>query len=390
VSERISQSTLPNDFHFTIKEIKLWTVLDIHRTRHCSTYIHIDNIHPMMLQSMKYYTTSLLAVTMFFLCADQNLLAPNLSQIAKEFHFNDHQRDVYLGGYIAFGFFIVGGPMALLVGYFTDVCHRCRLFGLVVVFSSCASLSTYWVRSYPELLICRILTGVGIGGATPVIFSLLGDLYPGSSRVHVSTTIGLAMAAGVASGQLVAGTVGPLWGWRTPFLFVAVPAATCALLVCFTVDEPVRGEQELAVRLWREKQRNQTPLSKPPAPLPRSLSWTMTTTATPLPVSSSSREAYGVVALISEEDLGDNSVDNDELHCNRQQLQIEEQVLQGDYQETVNWVKVMTLLRTRSAALIFLQGLPGCLPWGMLIVFLNDFLSSDRGMTIQVSDSATV
>lgn len=33
--------------------------------------------------------------------------------------------------------------------------------------------------------------------------------------------------------------------------------------------------------------------------------------------------------------------------------------------------------------LLFLQGLPGCLPWGLVYVFLNDYLSNDRGLSIE-------
>lgn len=29
-----------------------------------------------------------------------------------------------------------------------------------------------------------------------------------------------------------------------------------------------------------------------------------------------------------------------------------------------------------------LQGLPGCLPWGMLLVFFNDFLAQQKGFSV--------
>jgi MFS family permease len=63
-------------------------------------------------------------------------------------------------------------------------------------------LATYWVRSYTELFICRVLTGISIGGAAPVIFSLLADYWPGSSRVKMNTLVGIAMSAGIAGGQV--------------------------------------------------------------------------------------------------------------------------------------------------------------------------------------------
>ena len=40
-----------------------------------------------------FYATGLICLTVAFLFADQNLLAPNLSTIAKEFNFSDEERD---------------------------------------------------------------------------------------------------------------------------------------------------------------------------------------------------------------------------------------------------------------------------------------------------------
>ena len=37
------------------------------------------------------------------------------------------------------------------------------------------------------------------------------------------------------------GLVGPAYGWRLPFLIVAVPALLLALLIVFTTVEPSRG-----------------------------------------------------------------------------------------------------------------------------------------------------
>ena len=44
------------------------------------------------------------------------------------------------------------------------------------------------------------------------------------------------------------------------------------------------------------------------------------------------------------------------------------------------WETFKSLLRNKTAMLLFLQGLPGCLPWGLVYVFLNDYLSNDRGL----------
>lgn len=61
-------------------------------------------------------------------------------------------------------------------------------------------------------------------GALPVVFSLLGDLYDPSARAGVSSIVQLSTGVGLAFGQGVAGFVGPVAGWRWPFVIVAVPS----------------------------------------------------------------------------------------------------------------------------------------------------------------------
>lgn len=73
------------------------------------------------------------SLTATLLSADQNLLAPNLSTIAEEFHMNPEQRDQLLGGAISSGFFAVGAPSALLIGWLSDRMSRRWLLFIVVV-----------------------------------------------------------------------------------------------------------------------------------------------------------------------------------------------------------------------------------------------------------------
>ena len=114
-------------------------------------------------------------------------MAPNLSAIAKEFDFTDSQRDDLLGGRIAIGFFIIGGFISIISGYLADSVNRIYLFSLVVFIGESSCLATYWSKTYIQLYICRVFTGISIGGATPITFSLLADLYHSKSRTLIST-----------------------------------------------------------------------------------------------------------------------------------------------------------------------------------------------------------
>lgn len=377
---------------------------------------------------MQTYTTAVICCTVFFLFADQNLLAPNLSAIADDFGFDASKRDKLLGGTIAFGFFIVGGLFALIIGYFTDIMNRCLLFGLVVAFGESACLATYWVQNYNQLFLCRVLTGISFGGATPIIFSILGDHYSGASRIYVSTLVGIASSAGVSGGQLLAGMVGPVLGWRAPFLIVASPAILLAFVVFFTVDEPKRGDQEDAMHQHRLKQQQgqvsieANPLSIPETAIINAVhqnalqqqiifseskffpqhadSRSIVCSVSPdmeaqehgvRRENSTNRSASGCVDLgsnyverinpLNGVDLNDSDEDDDEDVRDVAPEELE-------YSEKLEWKKVVQLFKTPSVLIILCQGFPGCLPWGMIFVFLNDYLSSDRGMSVQGATAA--
>ena len=47
--------------------------------------------------------------------------------------------DDKLGADIAVGFFLIGGPIALIAGYYADMVNRCVLFGITVMLGSFAS-----------------------------------------------------------------------------------------------------------------------------------------------------------------------------------------------------------------------------------------------------------
>jgi predicted MFS family arabinose efflux permease len=59
-----------------------------------------------------------------------------------------------------------------------------------------------------------------------------------------------------------------------------------------------------------------------------------------------------------------------------------------EYSERITWKKVGRLVRIPTNILVISQGLPGCLPWGMLLTFLNDYLAQDKGL--KVTSATTV
>mmetsp|Transcript_72477 Transcript_72477/g.183152 ORF Transcript_72477/g.183152 Transcript_72477/m.183152 type:complete len:568 (+) Transcript_72477:97-1800(+) len=282
-------------------------------------------------------TFLLILATAMFLHADQNLAAPNLSAIADDFQMTPMQKDTRLGGMVQFGFFLIGGAVSLLVGPATDQIDRVTLLSAVVLSGSVPSLlMSLWVPSskagFFYFFLARICTGVAIGGSFPVLFSLTADLFPASQRTFVSTCISAATNVGAAVGGMLAGIIGPKYGWRVPFRVMAVPALACAVLVRLLLVDP------RTVKLKKRAQEE----------------------------AASANPAFS--AWLGGEDANPSGY-----------VRIEE----------LDFLKFKRILDVRTNMLIFAQALPGCIPLSCIVTFLSDYLAVEQGMKVQASTAVT-
>lgn len=152
--------------------------------------------------------------------------------------------DDRLAGRAALWFWMLGGLMALLVGYLTDKLPRKVLLFTTIVIGAAPCLSTAFAQNVNQFVVLRALTGIGIGAVLPLTYSLLGDLFSARGRPVAVAWVGLAMGLGIAGGQVFAGIAGPTIGWRIPFIAVAVPNLVLSILFLLIAREPRRGGAE--------------------------------------------------------------------------------------------------------------------------------------------------
>ena len=184
-------------------------------------------------------TTILIGIISFFMFADQNLMGPNLTLIATEFDILEY-KDQYLGGFIPLFFWIFGGLITLIIGYYTDIKSRKNLFCIIIFLGEIPCLLSGFASNYTEFFILRVLTGIGIGGIIPLTYSLLGDFYNSTERIKIVTIIGFCSGLGIAVGQLTAGFLGDSHGWRLPFILFSIPNLLLAFVFYLLTKEPIR------------------------------------------------------------------------------------------------------------------------------------------------------
>ena len=56
-----------------------------------------------------------------------------------------------------------------------------------------------------------------------------------------------------------------------------------------------------------------------------------------------------------------------------------------EYKERINRSKLVDIFRVWTNVIVFVQGIPGCVPWGVVFTYFNDFLHDDKGMSVEVS-----
>ncbi len=188
-------------------------------------------------------TFALLFFMLIILRADQMVMSPAIPAIQKEFQIGD--REI---GLVGSAFTLVAAVVTILWGYLSDKYSRKWLLIAAILVGEIPCLLTAFARNYEELLILRILTGVGIGGLVPIAFSMLGDLFTEKQRPRAQAWYQAMGAVGVLIGMLVAGFIGPTYGWRLPFIIVSVPNFFFILAMILGGKEPKRGGGELAVK----------------------------------------------------------------------------------------------------------------------------------------------
>jgi MFS family permease len=149
----------------------------------------------------------------------------------------------FLGG-PAFAIFYatLGVPIARLA----DLWVRRSIIAIgLTLWSGMTALSGF-SQSFTQLALARIGVGVGEAALSPPAHSLLADYFPVSRRSTALGVYAMGIHIGVLIGLVLGGWLEEFWGWRAAFMVVGIPGLILALVVRFTVREPVRGAQEAA------------------------------------------------------------------------------------------------------------------------------------------------
>lgn len=131
------------------------------------------------------------------------------------------------------------------LAHFADRARRVRIATYGALAWALFAFGTGLAVTVAMLIAMRIGAGIGRSVVTPTHNSLLSDYYAPRHRVKVFGFHRLANSVGQISGPLLAGGLAVVFGWRLPFLVLALPTMVLVWMAS-RLDEPVRGAKDRA------------------------------------------------------------------------------------------------------------------------------------------------
>ncbi|MGI9270561.1 MAG: spinster family MFS transporter [Woeseiaceae bacterium] len=193
-----------------------------------------------MSRGARRYALAILTVVYMFNFIDRQILAILLPSIKEEFQVGDTVLGLLTGTAFALFYVSLGIPIAR----YADRCNRRNLIALAVaVWSGMTALSGMAANIW-HLALARVGVGIGEAGCSPPAHSMIADLYPPKQRSSAMGVYTLGISAGIMLAYLAGGWLAENIGWRTAFFAVGLPGILLALVVRFTMREPIRGESE--------------------------------------------------------------------------------------------------------------------------------------------------
>lgn len=194
----------------------------------------------MQVRSQRHFALGLLFLVGLLNYLDRFLIAILLPDMKAELELSDTQIGLITG--LAFSVFYaaMGIPLARL----SDRMSRRTILTAALAAWSTMTAVCGLVQNFAQLLIARILVGVGEAGSTPASHSLISDYYARSERASALGIYTMTTPAGIMVGFLIGGFITENFGWRTALFSFGLPGIAIAVLVYLLLKEPPRGASD--------------------------------------------------------------------------------------------------------------------------------------------------
>ena len=183
------------------------------------------------------WVLAVLTLTYTFNHVDRQILVILLEPIKAEFNLSDAHVGWLTGLVFAAFYATIGIPVAM----WADRGNRRNIISLALGIWSAMTALSGLAQNFWHLLLARMGVGIGEAGGTPPATSMIADLYPPQERAMALGIYTSGIGIGIMAGFALGGYIYELYGWRVAFFVAGVPGLILALIVRFSIPEPVRG-----------------------------------------------------------------------------------------------------------------------------------------------------
>lgn len=185
----------------------------------------------------RHYALFLLVLAYTSSHVDRNIVGIVLQPIKAELGASDTAMG-FLGG---FAFALFYATLGMPIAMWADRGRRRDIVALSIAVWSIMTALCGMAQNFVQLAIARVGVGIGEAGSSPPSHSMIADLYPRKQRSTAMAIYSLGVYFGVMIGFVVGSSVAQDYGWRATFFVVGLPGLLIALLVRYTLREPLRG-----------------------------------------------------------------------------------------------------------------------------------------------------
>ena len=128
---------------------------------------------------------------------------------------------------VGLGSTAVGG---MIFGLLADRFGRRTVLQWTILTYSAGALLCGLVTSLPQLLLGRMITGLGVGGEWAAGHTMISETFPPARRGRYGALMQTGAPLGVGLAAIVGSFVAPIIGWRWTFILSAAPALMVTLI----------------------------------------------------------------------------------------------------------------------------------------------------------------
>lgn len=183
------------------------------------------------------YRQYLLAVLLVILASnyvDRLALGLLLQDIKLDLSLSDTQLGLLTGIAFALFYAVMGIPIAR----WADRGNRVAIISLTAALWGAAVTLCAAATSFLQLLLIRVVIGIGEAGCKPPAMSLISDYFDRAERPRAVARYMLGYPLALVIGNVAAGWLNEFYGWRTTFVILGLPGVALGLLAYITLREP--------------------------------------------------------------------------------------------------------------------------------------------------------